>query len=106
MPDPAQNLPNLQEEEVVTTARTPPATAGLRSPAAQNSSPPESGTSVVREWVNELTGRTEQQNAGIRIPTEGEITHLTSMFPDISRETVAGALQRRFLLLSNIITKH
>lgn len=49
---------------------------------------------MVREWVNELTGRNERANAGIRVPPEAEIVHLTNMFPDIPRETVVGALQR------------
>lgn len=46
----------------------------------------------MREWVNELTGR---ESAGIRVPSEAEIAQITSMFPDVQRQTVIGALQRR-----------
>ena len=52
-------------------------------------------TDTVREWMNELTGRNERANVAIRVPPQAEITQLTSMFPDISRDTVIGALQRR-----------
>ncbi|KAF8138756.1 hypothetical protein EV363DRAFT_1427630 [Boletus edulis] len=49
--------------------------------------------SVVREWVNELRGRTEDP-ARIRTPSEVEISQVTAMFPDISRELITRALQR------------
>ena len=75
-----------QNEEVITTAR-PPSTGTGVSPT-----PRETGTSVMREWVNELTGR---ESAGIRVPSEAEIAQITSMFPDVQRQTVIGALQRR-----------
>lgn len=82
-------------EEVITTARTltPAATATGR--ASNPADAGETGSSVVREWVNELTGRTEHANAGIRVPTEAEISQLTSMFPDIQREVIIRVLQRR-----------
>jgi len=48
----------------------------------------------MREWVNELTGRVDRANAGLRVPTDTEITHITSMFPSLEREVVVGALQR------------
>lgn len=63
-----------------------------RSTHAQTGS---AGHSVMREWVDELTGRTERAAAGLRVPNEAEITQLTSMFPDLRREDVVGALQRR-----------
>ncbi|KAG7097413.1 hypothetical protein E1B28_004760 [Marasmius oreades] len=89
----------LQTDEVVTTARPTAgaATGGnnttsrLRAAARPSA---EAGASVVREWVHELTGRTDGTSAGVRIPTETEISQITSMFPDISREAVVGALQR------------
>jgi len=87
------NQDQEQNEEVITTAR--PTTA---SETRGRAGPPtvETRSSVVREWVNELTGRTERENAGIRVPSEAEITQLTSMFPDLQRQTVVGALQRRY----------
>lgn len=85
------NQDQEQNEEVITTAR--PTTA---SETRGRAGPPtdETRSSVVREWVNELTGRTERENAGIRVPSEAEITQLTTMFPDLQRQTVIGALQR------------
>jgi hypothetical protein len=50
----------------------------------------------MREWVDELTGRMDRANPGIRIPNESEISQLTSMFPTVEREVVVGALQRRY----------
>ncbi|KAJ6460730.1 hypothetical protein C8R47DRAFT_1180555 [Mycena vitilis] len=83
-----------QNEEVITTARPAPSTTSQRSrpeqPAEQRA--PGAGGSVVREWVEGLTGRA--QTAGIRIPTEAEITQLTTMFPDIQRDVLVGTLQR------------
>jgi len=68
-------------EEVITTARPSTGTE-------------ETGGSVVREWVNELTGRNEQGTTGVRVPSDAEITHLTTMFPNVQRAVVVGALQR------------
>lgn len=56
---------------------------------------PPAGSSMVREWVDQLTGRAERASSGMRIPSEVEVTQLVSMFPDIPRETIVGALQRR-----------
>jgi hypothetical protein len=53
------------------------------------------GPSVVREWVNELTGRVDRASTGIRVPTEAEISQLTSIFPDLQRDVIVAALQRR-----------
>lgn len=84
--------PNSVQNEVVTTsqATTPPT----------NPTPPATGTSVMREWVNELTGRSGLA-VGIRAPTDAEITQVSTMFPDMSRETVTSALQRRFVIFTN-----
>lgn len=50
---------------------------------------------MVREWVDELTGRTERAAAGLRVLSEAEISQLTGIFPDLRREDIVGALQRR-----------
>jgi hypothetical protein len=53
-------------------------------------------TSVVREWVDELTGRTDRVGvSGIRIPAEDDVQALAAIFPDLGRETLVGALQSR-----------
>ncbi|QRV72587.1 rhomboid family protein [Ceratobasidium sp. AG-Ba] len=48
------------------------------------------GGSVMREWVDELTGR---RDSG-RVPTAAEIAELTAVFPHASREEIVDALQR------------
>jgi hypothetical protein len=86
------NAPSPHNEEVITTARpssTPPSTATRRNASDSNSG------SMVQEWVNELTGRNEGPNSGIRIPSEAEITQTLNMFPDMRRDVVVAALQRR-----------
>jgi hypothetical protein len=85
-----------QNEEVITTASpSAPSENGGRTDGPATSG---TGSSVVREWVNELTGRTERENAGIRVPSEAEIAQLISMFPDLQRQVVIGALQRRYVV--------
>ncbi|KAF9478667.1 hypothetical protein BDN70DRAFT_31121 [Pholiota conissans] len=109
----AGGLRNLDlNEEVITTARAPPtSSAGVtprRSPRPgseednANATSEGQSPSVMREWVDELTGRTGRANVGLRVPTEAEIAHLTSMFPSIEREVVVGALQRRQAVFQNI----
>ncbi|EJD01385.1 uncharacterized protein FOMMEDRAFT_88708 [Fomitiporia mediterranea MF3/22] len=91
---PAQR--SQENTEVVTTAPTPSSEDQADAQAA--SQPAGTGParqSVMREWVDELTGRTERAAAGLRVPSEGEINQLTSMFPDLRREDIVGALQRR-----------
>jgi len=78
-------------EEVITTARSPRPGATSRT---HNSNPEGPRSSVMREWVDELTGRVDRVNAGLRVPNDTEITHITSMFPSLEREVVVGALQR------------
>lgn len=85
--EPATELVN---EEVVTTARSPAPTT--RTDSLPDQAQGEAG-SVVREWVNELTGGTEDP-ARIRTPSEAEISQLAAMFPDISRDLITRALQR------------
>lgn len=77
------------DEEVITTA--PPSVQRSGRLSGEGTE----GSSVVREWVNELTGRTgEAAAARIRTPSEVEVTQLTSMFPDTSRDVIVTTLQR------------
>lgn len=85
--------------EPITAARPRPAATPSDGGSAEGS-PNENGepngaraagASVVREWMSELTGGT---TAGIRVPTEAEISQVTSMFPDLPRQSVVGALQQ------------
>jgi len=83
------------EDEVITTAhtsRTEPSTRSTTNgPRGATDQP---GPSVMREWVNELTGRVDRASTGIRVPTDAEISQLTSIFPDLQREVIVAALQR------------
>ncbi|KAF9509859.1 hypothetical protein BS47DRAFT_1300897 [Hydnum rufescens UP504] len=72
--------------DVVTTA---PAS---RSAQAQNSPAPRT-SSVLNQWVDELTGR--GQASGMRVPTNAEIGQLAVVFPDAPRDAIVTALQRR-----------
>jgi len=91
----SDNTARPQNDEVITTARraSAPSTATQRNRAENNQADQQNGTggSVVREWVEGLTGRGQ---TGIRIPTDAEITQLTTMFPDIQRDVLVGTLQR------------
>ncbi|KAH8118396.1 hypothetical protein DFH11DRAFT_1502788 [Phellopilus nigrolimitatus] len=85
-----------ENTEVVTTAPTAPThPAGSTQLSGAASAAGLPGPSVMREWVDELTGRTERAASGLRVPSEAEISQLTSMFPDLRREDLVGALQRR-----------
>ena len=93
--DVSETTPRL-EDEVITTAHTPraehpthPTTSDPRGAAEQP------GPSVMREWVNELTGRVDRASTGIRVPTEAEISQLMNIFPDLQRDVIVAALQRR-----------
>ncbi|KAJ7865697.1 hypothetical protein B0H13DRAFT_2203301 [Mycena leptocephala] len=104
----SDNTVRPQNDEVITTARRAPApsTASQRNRTEQDQADQRSaGGSVVREWVEGLTGRGQ---TGIRIPTDAEITQLTTMFPDIQRDVLVGTLQRRFAcyLLLSLIAQH
>lgn len=87
-PEQVDTTTELGDEEVITTA---PASAQRNG---RPSSDVAEGSSVVREWVNELTGRTEEATTRIRTPSEVEITQLTSMFPDTSRDVIVATLQQ------------
>ncbi|KAF8607846.1 hypothetical protein BDV93DRAFT_487766 [Ceratobasidium sp. AG-I] len=67
-----------------------PAAEGAETRASTGGSTGGSSGSVMREWVEELTGR---RDAG-RVPTAAEIAELTAVFPHASREEVVAALQR------------
>ncbi|KZT29415.1 hypothetical protein NEOLEDRAFT_1085321 [Neolentinus lepideus HHB14362 ss-1] len=82
-------LPTVQDE-VVTTAPTAPGDNLITEPDGEGNS----NRSVMREWVNELTGRAERASSGLRVPSETEITNLMSIFPDLQRDVVVAALQR------------
>lgn len=96
-------LAALGNDEVITTSRrNDQAQASLTRSRNSDGGPgvsdgsPGAGSSVMREWVDELTGRTDRANSGIRVPTESEISQLTNMFPTVEREVVVGALQGRY----------
>lgn len=91
-PDPASGAP----------APPPTGTSPVDGPATQAADTPTNGTglasgstSVMREWVDELTGRTQNAAAGLRVPPEAEIAQVMAMFPDMDRSVVVAALQRR-----------
>lgn len=78
---------------VATATATATATAAPRPRAASTT---ESGgtaagaRAAMGEWVNEMRGR-----GNARAPSEEEIATLTAMFPNLSREVVVSALQRK-----------
>ncbi|KAL5508196.1 hypothetical protein ACEPAH_5815 [Sanghuangporus vaninii] len=87
--------PSQENTETVTTAAPSPSPDQADSQQdIQHPGVGNTGHSVVREWVDELTGRTERAAAGLRVPSETEISQLISMFPDLRREDIVGALQR------------
>jgi len=76
LPDDAQTGRNNdgtgRNEEIITTARTPRQAANPRN---SDTAPPAADLtpSVMQEWVNELTGRADRENVGLRVPTDAEI---------------------------------
>jgi hypothetical protein len=58
----------------------------------------EGPSSVMREWVDELTGRADRASTAPRVPTESEISTLVSMFPNLDRQVIVAALQQRYVL--------
>ena len=84
------------EDEVITTAHTSRTERSARSTTSDSlGATDQPGPSVMREWMNELTGRVDRASTGIRVPTEAEISQLTSIFPDLQRDVIVAALQRR-----------
>ncbi|CAE6485619.1 unnamed protein product [Rhizoctonia solani] len=76
------NEPGEEENDGPTEANATGGTAGGVTGSGSGS--------VMREWVDELTGRRD----GARVPTATEIAELTSVFPHASREEIIAALQR------------
>ncbi|KAH9077060.1 hypothetical protein EDB83DRAFT_2347992 [Lactarius deliciosus] len=81
------------EDEVVTTA-APRGERAARLATGSRDAAEQPGPSVMREWVNELTGRVDRASTGIRVPTEDEISQLMGIFPDLQRDVIVAALQR------------
>lgn len=75
---------SAQNDEIITTA-----------PTTREGGLDQSAPNGMQALVDELRGRVDQANAGLRVPSQEEIAHMTSMFPSIDREVVVGALQRR-----------
>ncbi|KAF8272102.1 hypothetical protein EI94DRAFT_1567051 [Lactarius quietus] len=96
--DSSETAPRL-EDDVVTTAHTPRAEGTDRLTTGSRDAAEQPGPSVMREWVNELTGRVDRASTGIRVPTEDEISQLTGIFPDVHRDVIVAALQRRWVRL-------
>jgi hypothetical protein len=42
----------------------------------------EGPSSVMREWVDELTGRADRASTALRVPTESEISTLVKHVPE------------------------
>jgi len=83
------------EDEVITTAHTPRTERSARPTTDDpHGAAEQPGPSVMREWVNELTGRVDRASTGIRVPTEAEISQLLGIFPDLQRDVIVAALQR------------
>jgi hypothetical protein len=93
--DASEATPRL-EDEVITTAHTS-RTELSTSPTTNDprGATEQPGPSVMREWVNELTGRVDRASTGIRVPTEAEISQVMNIFPDLQRDVIVAALQRR-----------
>ncbi|KAJ7098644.1 hypothetical protein B0H15DRAFT_585618 [Mycena belliarum] len=96
LPDRAPPAAHPQNDDAVTTARRPPAAATERVRGGggdATTGDTGAGGSVVREWVEGLTGRA-QSAPGIRVPADAEVAQLATMFPDIARDVLVGTLQR------------
>ncbi len=74
-------------EEVITTARTAPTGRHSEDEAPRRSS-------VVQQWVDELSGRAERESA-VRVATEEQINTMVAMFPQVPREIIVNALQEK-----------
>ena len=86
---------NDEDEGPITTARQNTSSTRRHSVGGRgDSSRGGTTTSVMRDWVNELTGR-DGTSPRLRTPSEAEISQVLAMFPNVGRETVVGALQRR-----------
>ena len=95
--DLSETAPRLEDDDVVTTAHTPRAVRTDRLATGSREVAEQPEPSVMREWVNELTGRVDRASTGIRVPTEDEISQLMGIFPDMQRDVIVAALQRRWV---------
>jgi len=85
---------NDEDDGPITTARqSASSTTGLSAGGRGDNSRGGTTTSVMRDWVNELTGR-DGTSPRLRTPNEAEISQVVAMFPNVRRETVLSALQR------------
>ena len=90
----ASEVTDEDEGPITTAQRSPSSTTRLPVGGREDNSRGGTTTSVMRDWVNELTGR-DGSPSGLRIPSEAEISQISAMFPNVGRETVVGVLQRR-----------
>jgi hypothetical protein len=104
MTDQSETAPRL-EDEVVTTAHTPRTERTDRLATGSRDAAEQPEPSVMREWVNELTGRVDRASTGIRVPTEEEISQLMGIFPDLQRDVIVAALQRRWVHLISGVSR-
>jgi hypothetical protein len=86
--------PAFASEQVLTRRRPNETTEEVAGDPAPSGDMGATGGSVMREWVDELTGRRE----GGRVPSAAEIAELTAVFPHASRQEVVDALQRRYVV--------
>jgi hypothetical protein len=86
---PVITLPPRQEP-----VPTPPRDSDS-TPNEPSSEAVTSGQTTMRNWVNELTGQSNGGSRSLRVPSNDEIAQLSNMFPDLRREDIVGALQRR-----------
>lgn len=87
---------SAENTEVITTARAQPQVESAGAVGAADGTPASANsTSVVREWVDELTGRAQNAAAGLRVVSETEVAQVMSVFPDVQRSVIVTALQRR-----------
>ncbi|KAI0005120.1 hypothetical protein BJV74DRAFT_875657 [Russula compacta] len=79
----SDSTPRL-EDEVITTAHPSRTERSARST-----------TGIHVEPLSNLGHQVDRASTGIRVPTEAEISQLMSIFPDLQRDVIVAALQRR-----------
>ena len=86
--------PPVRRPVGVATATATAASTAIPRPRAVSAAEGEGTAAGARaamgEWVNEMRGR-----GNARAPSEEEIAALTGMFPNLSRDVVVAALQRK-----------
>lgn len=82
------------EENGLSTARAIP----VNTSTNDHNPPP-----TVRQWVNELAGSVRNSETRLRVPSEAEVRHVATMFPDVERSVIIAALQRRYVVMSTPI---